>query len=206
MPEASPSQTDRRSYWNERYRRDPSRFGDEPNRFVREVVEGLPRGTVLDVACGRGRNAVWLAKRGHEVTGIDLSDVAIDQARQLANAEGVHVEFEVADFLTWDVPDVGFDLVLLSYLHLPEPGRLAAHRRAAAAVAVGGHLLIVAHHRENLEHGIGGPDDPAVLYDEPMLAGDFVGLTVARNERVIRRVETEDAIDVVFLGRREGPP
>lgn len=173
------------------------------------MVEGLPRGTALDVACGRGRNAVWLAARGHSVTAIDLSDVAIDQARELAAARGVGVDFTVADFLTWNVPEQRFDLVLLSYLQLPPADRLPAHRRAATAVGPGGHLLLVAHHRENLLLGIGGPDDPAVLYDETMLAGDFAGLIIERNERVIRHVEKEDlegdAIDVLFLGRRESP-
>ena len=205
-PDSSPVK--RRSYWNERYRREPSRYGDEPSEFVSRVAGPLAVGSVLDVACGQGRNAVWLAQRGHRVTAIDLSAVAIAQARELASGRGVDVDFQVADFRTWEPPADGYDLVVLSYLQLPPVDREAAHRRAVAALAPGGRLLLVAHHRDNIEHGVGGPDNPDVLYEEEILAADFATLDVERNERVLREVDRDDlkgeAIDVLFVGRLAG--
>ena len=208
MPRSSSSRSGRRSLWNERYSSEPSRYGDEVNQFVLEVAGPLAAGRALDVACGQGRNAVWLAWRGHRVTGIDLSDVAIAHAGELASERGVDVDFSVADFLKWDPPPDGFDLVLLSYLQLPPGDRVMAHRRAVAALAPGGWLLLIAHHRDNIEHGLGGPQNFSVLYDEEMLAVDFARLQVERNERVRRRVDRGDlkgeAIDVLFVGRLRG--
>ena len=204
---ASPSPAEWRSYWNERYLSEPSHYGDEPNRFVKAVAGEMAPGRALDAACGQGRNAVWLAARGHDVTGIDLSDVAIDQARGLAARRGVRVDFEVADILTWEPSGAGYDLVLLSYLQLPPGAREEAHRRAAACLAPGGRVLLVAHHRDNLESGLGGPQDPDVLFTERMLAADFAGLIQERNERVVRRVDSDDlvgdALDLLFVARLE---
>lgn len=208
VPPSSSSQAGRRSLWNERYRSEPSRYGDEANQFVLEVIGPLAAGRALDVACGQGRNAVWLAWRGHRVTAIDLSDVAIAHARRLAAARGVDVDFSVADFLAWDPPAEGYDLVLLSYLQLPPGDRVMVHRRAVAALAPGGLLLLIAHHRDNIDHGLGGPQNHTVLYDEEMLAEDFAGLEVERNERVLRQVDRDglkgEAIDVLFVGLLRG--
>jgi SAM-dependent methyltransferase len=196
---------DWRSYWNERYGRVVPAFGNEPNQCVASIVPALPVGRALDMACGRGRNAVWLAETGHQVTAVDLSDVAVAKGRELAARRGVDVDYRVANVLDWDPPQGAFDLVLLSYLQLPPPERVIAHSKAEAALAPGGRVLIVAHHSDNLVHGVGGPQMPEVLYDEELLAGDFGDLTVERNERVIRHVDSEDmvgdAIDVVFLAR-----
>ena len=106
----------------------------------------------------------------------------------------------------WSPTPAAFDLVLLSYLHLPADGRAAVHRSAVEALAPGGTLFLVAHHRQNFDGGVGGPQDPAVLYEEEELAGDFSELDVARNERVLRHVIKDDlegdAIDVVVLARK----
>lgn len=206
MAPDSSAAVDWRSYWNDRYRSDPTRHGDDPNVFVVGIVEAMPPGRALDAACGRGRNAVWLAGRGHAVTAVDLSDVAVAQGRALAAEREVTVDFVQADFLAWEPPAAGFDLVLLSYLQLPPPVRRAAHRRAAAAAAPGGAVVVVAHHRDNVRLGVGGPDYPEVLYDEGTLAADFADLTIERNERVLRPVRRDDmagtAIDVVLVARR----
>ena len=197
---------DWRTYWNERYEGEPSRYGQEPNEVVVQILDDVRPGRVLDVACGQGRNSVWLAQRGHDVTALDVSDVAIAQARSVAESRGVDMAFEVADFLRWDPPAHGFDLVLLSYFQLPLELRRPAHQKATAAVAPGGRVVLVAHHSDNLEHGCGGPVYPEVLFDESDLASDFAVLEIERNERVERRAAADGlagtAIDIVFIGRR----
>ena len=193
-------------FWDERYATEGMLWGAEPNAAVAEIAADLPVGTVLDLACGQGRNAVWLALRGHDVTGIDLSPVAIEQARGLAEEAGVDVDLAPGDVTAWDPDGRTWDLVLLSYLQIPPADRIVAHAKAVAAVAPGGTLLLIAHHRDNLERGVGGPQAPDVLYTEAQLAEDFADLEIVRNETVTRRVERDDvqgtAIDVLVLATR----
>ncbi len=196
---------ERRQYWNDRYG-EGSIFGAEPNVFVAEHLAGLPPGRVLDLACGQGRNAVWLALQGHAVTAVDLSDVAIGQAVERADAAGVEIQFVVADVMDWDPDPAAFDVVLLSYLQLEEGRRVVAHRKAAEAVAPGGTVFLIAHHPDNIEHGCGGPQVPDVLFGEADLASDFAGFDIVRNEQVRRAVDrdgvTGTALDVLMIASR----
>lgn len=197
--------------WNERYSTRGMVWGREPNRFVAEFAADLEPGRVLDLGCGQGRNAVWLAGRGHYVTGVDLSDAGIAAARSLAGEAGVEVDFLVADLAgEWTPPAGAFDLVLLSYLQLPPKKRLPVHAEAVHALAPGGQVFLIAHHCDNIEHGVGGPPYPEVLFDESMLASDFADLKILRNEKVFRPVEgpdgaVRDAHDVLFIGRKPPP-
>lgn len=197
-----------RDDWNTRYAGPELVWGAGPNRFVAEELEGLVSGRGLDLACGEGRNAIWLAERGWTVTAVDWSGVAIERGRELAAARGVTVEWVVADVLEWEPPGRAFELVLLAYLQLPEPQRSAVLHAAASAVAAGGVLLAVAHDRSNLEGGHGGPQHPAVLATPEEIADVLraAGLAVERAEVVRRAVETDqgtvDALDHVVRARR----
>jgi SAM-dependent methyltransferase len=183
-------------------------FGVEPNRFLVAEVADLPPGRALELACGSGRNAVWLAEQGWRVTGVDFSDVALEQARALAADRGVEVEWVEGDVLEWEPPAGAFDLVAVLYLQLPADERGEALARAAAAVAPGGTLLVVGHDLENLNGGYGGPKDPRVLFTADEVAAELDGLRVEKAERVLRPVETEDgevnAIDALVRARRAG--
>jgi 2-polyprenyl-3-methyl-5-hydroxy-6-metoxy-1,4-benzoquinol methylase len=194
---------DRRDYWNERYTTQGLMWGIEANRFVAAELAGLAPRRVLDLGCGQGRNSIWLAEHGHRVTGVDVSDVAIAQARELARDAGVDVEFLARDLTEWVAPAGEYDLVVLSYLHLPEAMRRAVHASAVRALAPGGRLFLIAHHKDNLEHGIGGPQSLDHLYDEAELADDFAALDIVRNETVIRPAEKDglsgEAIDVMLV-------
>ncbi len=200
-----PTPAERRAYWNERYAGDPQVFGLEPNRFVAENLAGLMPARVLDLGAGQGRNALWLASQGHRVTAVDLSDVAIARLADLAADHGLAVDAVAADLLDWDPEAAGFDLVLLSYLQLVPDQREAVHRSAVTALAPGGRLFLVAHHRDNLTEGVGGPQIPEVLYDEDQLRADFATLHLDRLARVTRPVEvdgeTRNALDVVADAR-----
>lgn len=198
---------DRRA-WDERYAGAELVWSAEPNRFLAEEVGHLLPGRALDVACGEGRNAVWLAERGWAVTGVDFSGVALDKGRQLAERRGVAVDWVEADVVADDLPAGPFELVALCYLHLPAADRAAVTRRAASTVAPGGSLVMVAHARANLDRGFGGPQDPALLAepDEVVADLDGTGLEVERSGHVARRVETADgvctALDLLVSARR----
>lgn len=192
--------------WNRRYAGSELVWTAEPNRFLVAETAGLPAGRVLDLACGEGRNAVWLAGRGWHATGVDFSEVAIEKARLLAAERGVEAEWIVADVVDYRPPARGFDLVIVFYLQVSEDVRRASVCAAADAVAPGGTFLLVAHDSANLVSGYGGPQDPAVLYRAEDVVADLDGFSIERAECVERRVQTDDgervALDVLVRASR----
>jgi len=196
--------------WNRRYTERELVWTAEPNRFLVVETEPLAPGRVLDLACGEGRNALWLAARGWRVTGVDFAEVAIEKASAIAQARGVHADWVVADLREYAPAPRAFELVLLFYLQVPAPERQAIVRAAAAGVAPGGTFLLVGHERANIEHGHGGPRDPAVLYTAQDVLGDLAGsgLRIERAEHVERPVQTPEgarvALDVLVRARRDG--
>lgn len=181
-----------RDAWNARYGAEDVVWGLEPNLFVAEHLADLPPGRALDLACGEGRNAVWLAARGWDVTGVDFSDVALAKAAELAASRGVHVDWVVADVLEYEPEPRAFDLVAMLYLQLPREELLHAVRSAVGAVAPGGTLLVLAHDTTNLTAGYGGPKDASVLYTAADLVPELLELEVERAEAVGRSVPLED--------------
>ena len=192
--------------WDERYGTEELIWKADPNRFLVEELDPLAPGRALDVACGEGRNAVWLAAKGWHVTGVDFSRVGLSKAERLATDRGVQVTWVEADVVEWQPPPASFDAVVVMYLHLPGEQRRRALARAASALAPGGVLLVVGHDATNLLQGTGGPQDPAVLFAPEELAADLAGLEIERAERVTRSVISEageaTAIDALVRARR----
>jgi SAM-dependent methyltransferase len=195
-----------RERWNRRWAGERANAATTPSAFLIAETEALPPGRALDVACGAGRNAVWLARRGWRVTGVDFSDVALQAARGLATSAGVDVEWIEADAVTWPAESRAYDLVAIMYLQLPAAERRAALARAAAAVRPGGTLLVVGHDLLNLTEGVGGPTQTDVLFTPDDVAAEIGGLVVEKSERVRRAVEGagRDAIDALVRARRPG--
>ncbi len=194
-----------KSDWDARYAVDELVWRAEPNRFVVEEVHDLAPGRALDLACGEGRNAVWLAQQGWSATGVDFSNVALEKAARLAASRDVEVEWIAADLTSFEPPEAAFDLVLLCYVHLVAAERAALHAGAARALAPGGTILVVGHDLANLTEGVGGPQDPAVLFTPEDVVRDFAGLEIVRAESVRRPVEgSGDAIDALVRARRPG--
>jgi SAM-dependent methyltransferase len=190
--------------WDERYRQTSSVWGAAPNVFVEQVLSGRRPGTALDLACGEGRNALWLAGRGWRVSAVDFSPVALDKGRQQAEAHGLDLDWIEADVTGYRPPPGAFDVVLIAYLHLPGTALEPVLHRAAEAVAPGGTLLVVGHDAANLAQGVGGPQDPEVLYTAQVLAGNATGLHIERAERVTRRVPNAErpALDTLLVAVR----
>lgn len=184
--------------WDERYASVERVWSAEPNRWVEEVAGGLRPGRALDVACGEGRNAVWLAERGWTVTAVDFSAVALAKGM----AASPEVEWVEADVRAWTPPPAAFDLVLVVYLHLSPEERAGVLASSTAALAPGGTLLVVGHDKRNLEAGVGGPQVPAILLDADEVAAELDGLDVVRAEIVERPVGDAVALDTLVLARR----
>ncbi len=184
--------------WDERYAGSHMVWSSTPNQFVAAEVSDLAPGRAVDLAAGEGRNALWLAEQGWEVTAVDFSLVGLDKGRQLEAAHprgrDLRIEWVHADVLGWEPGPVGYDLALLAYLQLPAQERRTAVRAGFGALSVGGTLLVVAHDSSNLAEGTGGPQDPAVLYTAEEVLGDLDGerFDVVRAERVQRLVPAGD--------------
>jgi SAM-dependent methyltransferase len=198
--------------WDARYAATDLVWGLEPNRFVAAVLTGRVPGRALDLACGEGRNTIWLALQGWAAVGVDFSRTAIDRARQLAADAGVttRTEFVVADVaseLPESVPAGPFDAVVVAYLHLVPAQRRRALAFAAGRLAPGGLLLVVGHDLRNLTEGVGGPQDPAVLFTPEDVLADLTDIlgdawVVERAEQVHRVVGERTAVDALVVGHR----
>ena len=194
--------------WDQRYKGRDLVWTSEANRFLIQEVDGLAPGRALDLACGEGRNAIWLAERGWRVTGVDFSRVGLEKARQLEDARGVHAEWIAMDLLEYRPEPQAFALVIVFYLQLPEAQRTPILRTAAGAVAPGGTLLLVGHDSRNITEGHGGPQDPSVLYTAGDVSRDLcgTGLRIERAERAERPVQTPEgeriALDALVRASR----
>ena len=201
-----PRRMDQRA-WDERYAGADLVWTAEANRFLVAEASDLEPGRAVDLAAGECRNAVWLAERGWQVDAVDFSAVGLDKGVRLAEHRGVAAAVHpvVADLAAWSAPRT-YDLVLVAYLHLPEPLRTSVFGTAAAAVAPGGTLLVIGHDLANLDGGYGGPQDPAVLTTAPALVAAIGDLEVIRAEAVGRPVTTPEgeriAIDHVLRAVR----
>ena len=148
--------------WDARYAETELMWSVEPNQFVANECADLRPGRALDLACGEGRNAIWLARQGWDVTASDFSAVALEKARRLAG--DLTLEWVVADATTWE-PDGPYDLAVLAYLQLPADERRAAVRHAFAALGPGWHVPAgrPRHRQPDRRHrgapGRGRPDD-----------------------------------------------
>ena len=184
------------AFWDERYAGEAYAYGEAPNAWLSECVGALPeRADVLVPGDGEGRNGVFLAKRGHAVTTLDLSERGVGKARALAARNGVSVDARVQDLLTWDWPEGAFDAVVLIFVHLRPEGRQALHRRAAASLRPGGVLIIEGFTPEHLplreaNPKVGGPGRAGMLFTPAMLREDFGALdAITLEERRVRLSE-----------------
>jgi len=205
-PEASVRGAFAREDWNARYAAAELLWTAEPNRRFASEVEDLEPGRALDLACGEGRNAVWLAERGWRTTGVDFSDVALAKAERLAANRGVEVEWVLADVLEHEPERGAFELVAVLYLQLPHEQLAEVLHTSVGALAPGGTLVVLGHDTTNLTHGHGGPRDASVLFTPEDVVPQLERLVVERAEKVPRTVPLEDgeatAIDALVRARR----
>ena len=156
-------------FWDERYGGTDRVWSGRPNQRLVEQVVDLTPGTALDVACGEGGDALWLAKQGWRVTAVDVSQVALAKVATHAEEQGVEDRIRLGfyDALA-DPRPVGrrtFDLVTVSFLHVPAPDFAAIYRGIADAVAPGGRLLVTAHHPDDVTTGARHDHGPGLMFE-----------------------------------------
>ncbi|MGH3929079.1 MAG: class I SAM-dependent methyltransferase [Pseudonocardiaceae bacterium] len=150
--------------------------------------------------CGEGRQAIWLAKRGWQMTAVDFSPVAVDRGRMIAERHGICVDWVVADVLDYDLP-APVDLVMILYLHIHRDEFVGVLDKAAAALAPGGTLLVLGWDRQNLTDDLGGPRPSEVLYSVEDLVGAIDGLQVVRAGQVLQ-AGSASAVDTLLTAIR----
>jgi SAM-dependent methyltransferase len=185
MPSTPPDSPSASAAWEQRYGGDSYHYGTEPNAFLREHVSSLPQGRVLCVAEGEGRNAVFLAGQGFEVSSIDVTDSGVAKTHRLANERGVTVDAVTGDLATADLGGQCWDGIVSIFAHLPPAIRRNLHRRVVNALAPGGMFLLEAYSPHQLGRGTGGPPAAELTITLRGLLQELDGL------EFIHAVETE---------------
>jgi SAM-dependent methyltransferase len=195
--------------WNARYsEREGARWSGRPNgRFLVEVA-GLAPGRALDVGCGEGADAIWLAQNGWLVTAIDISKVAVSRAKAAAELAGAAVEWICGDALQQSFPAASFDLVSMQYPALPKAAGEVALRALLDTVRPGGLLLAVYHdlddeHREHMKSRGVDPADYVDADDLDQLLGDDFSVELhAVEPRIDPPPDNPHISDVILRARR----
>ncbi len=201
------------AFWDERYQSSNALWSGRPNAvLVSETVDLVP-GRALDVGCGEGADAIWLARRGWRVTAIDISTVALERAAAHAREAGddlaQRISWLYVDLTNWVPPASTYDLVSAQFLHAPKVRRQELHQRLAAAVSSGGSLLLVGHHVSDLQTTVPRPPVPELYFTAGDVANslDAHEWDVVVNEARARQTldpdgRTTTIRDAVLLARR----
>lgn len=180
------------NFWNERYGDNEYAYGTEPNRFFAESIKNLTPGRVLFPCDGEGRNSVFAAKLGWDVTAFDFSESGKIKADKLAAQNNVAIDFQVADAALVFYPSQLFDLIVFTFAHLPEPIRKRLHNEAITWLKPGGKIIYEAYNPNQLNNNTGGPRELSMLGSREVIAADFNTLTTQYLEEL--QVEVNEGL------------
>lgn len=174
--------------WDERYSEPGFAYGTEPNEFIVSVVDKIPKGKVLSLAEGEGRNAVYLASLGYQVTGVDGSGVGLRKAVELATEHGVVITTILADLGGFEIEQGQWDAIIACYCHVPSEIRIPLHQAAVWGLKSGGVFVLEAFSKEQLCHDTGGPQSLDMLMSLDELTWELAGLEIVHAVRIERDV------------------
>jgi 2-polyprenyl-3-methyl-5-hydroxy-6-metoxy-1,4-benzoquinol methylase len=174
--------------WNERFSEPGFAYGSDPNDFLVEVIDRLPRGRALCLGEGEGRNAVYLAQQGFEVTAVDLSSVGLEKAQRLAESRGVRLQTVVADLQHYTIDLEGYDVIVSIWCHLPSALRHSVYRQVVAGLKRGGCFVLESYTPAQLAFATGGPRDVDMLMTAELLRAELAGLSFERLEEKERDI------------------
>ncbi len=171
--------------WNDRYSNKEYVYGKLANAFIKQELDKLPKGRILFPAEGEGRNAVYAAKRGWNVSAFDLSTVGKEKAESLAREVGCKIDYQISDVLDYK-SESKFDCIAIGFMHLPSSIREAAHKDLLEQLKTGGMFIMEVFHKEQMPLKSGGPKDLDLLYDKESMASDFADMDI----QVLEKTET----------------
>ncbi len=201
-----------KEFWNNRYQNKEYAYGESPNLYFQAQLSGLTPGKILLPAEGEGRNAVFAASKGWEVTAFDISEAGKEKAEQLALKNGVQIKYLTGDAEDLEFEEGSFDVIALIFAHFPEPNRKRIHQQLSKYLKPGGHIIIEAFSKKHLAHNLinekaGGPKDESMLYTADMIRSDFPGcqiLELTETDTVLQEgnYHQGQASVVRFLGKK----
>ena len=174
--------------WDERYSEPGFAYGTAPNEFLASVADRLPRGKILSLAEGEGRNAVYLALLGYQVTGVDGSEVGLRKAVELATERGVAITTLHADLSEFEIEAEQWDGIIACYCHVPSAIRIPLHRASVKGLKPGGLFVLEAFSKEQLAYGTGGPQSLDMLMALDDLQQELAGLEFVHAVQIERDV------------------
>ncbi|MGQ4277403.1 SAM-dependent methyltransferase [Pseudidiomarina sp. E22-M8] len=182
--------------WDERYNTDNYVYGTAPNDFLLQhapdLLAAYEHPHVLCVADGEGRNSVYLAELGVEVCAMDISQVGLDKAQQLAAQRGVSIQTECVDLTQAQLPIAHYDGIVAIFCHLPSAGRAHLYEEIAASLKPGGFFLLEAYTSAQLQRDTGGPSDVDLMVSQAELVRAFKGYEVEINQELEREIHEGD--------------
>ncbi|MBC8277510.1 MAG: class I SAM-dependent methyltransferase [FCB group bacterium] len=172
--------------WDKRYNTDEYVYGTEPNGFLKSAAAKIPAGKVLCLGEGEGRNAVYLAELGHQVTAVDSSSVGLQKARKLAEDRGVSIETIAADIEQYSIEPEHWDAIVSIFFHLmPEPRR-SLHQQVVGGLRPGGVFILEAYTVDQLNYKTGGPKTEELMMSLEALKAELEGLDFAHGVEMER--------------------
>jgi len=174
--------------WDDRYNDEGYFYGVAPNDFLAAEYQSIPLGRVLCLAEGEGRNAVFLAEQGYQVTAVDSSKVGLEKAKKLAHDRGVAITTVQADLAEYQIEVSAWHGIVSIFCHLPPTLRQQVHRAAANGLVSGGTIVLEAYTEAQLANNTGGPPTAELMMDATMLKADFNGLNIVHLAELKRDV------------------
>ena len=174
--------------WNARYDSPEYAYGTEPNDFLAAVASRIPPGRVLSLADGEGRNGVFLASIGHEVTSVDASHVGLAKAERLAATRGVRLTTVVADLAEYVIAPASWEGIVSIFCHLPPVLRRRVHEQVVRGLVPGGIFIFEAYSVEQLRFGTGGPSSAYLLPTLDALRAELAGLDLLHAAEIEREI------------------
>ncbi|MCI0473020.1 MAG: class I SAM-dependent methyltransferase [Ignavibacteria bacterium] len=165
-------------FWNSRYREPDYAYGTEPNDYFRKEITLLTPGKLLLPGEGEGRNAVFAAKSGWNVTAVDFSVQAQSKAIKLAKENNVNINYVVSSLEDYQYTGNEYDAIAFIFVHFPPDIREKVHQTAVASLKKGGTILIEAFGKSQIKNQSGGPKDISYLYSIEDFTNDFYGLII----------------------------
>ena len=162
--------------WDERYSADEYAYGKAPNRFLEENFSSIPKGKVLSLAEGEGRNAVFLAKQGYSVTAVDGSAVGLKKAERLAAENNVRIECIQADLAEFDLGQNKWEGIVSIYCPLPSVLRKEIYKKVILALKQNGVFFLEAYTPDQIGKGTGGGSDADTMQTKQSLSTELAGL------------------------------
>jgi 2-polyprenyl-3-methyl-5-hydroxy-6-metoxy-1,4-benzoquinol methylase len=185
------------SRWNERYSNEAFAYGEEPNQYLKAQLEKLPVGSILFPAEGEGRNAVFAAQLGWDVTAFDISQEGQKKANLLAEKKGVAIDYQVGPLEGLNFEDEQFDAIALIYAHFPAKIKSAYHQKLDTLLKKGGTIIFESFSKKHLayvmaDEKVGGPKDIDSLFSIDEIKADFPNYTIV--ELVEKDIELSEGL------------